>query len=153
MSQLVGGHLAMHDFHVTGQPAPQPRPRFTCRGGIARAYEPKNTRISRWKDVLRLGIGSVEERIECAVQVDLEFLLPRPKSHLLRGAVRETAPAQPIAQTNGDLDNYAKPVLDICTELGIWTDDAQVTALTVTKRYAQPGEDPGVNGKVRPATH
>ena len=49
---------------------------------------------------------------------------------------------------NGDVDNYAKGPMDAATKAGIWQDDGQVMALLVTKRWAAPGEIPGVTLQV-----
>ena len=38
--------------------------------------------------------------------------------------------------TKPDLDNYAKELIDAMTSVGFWKDDAQVTDLKITKRYA-----------------
>lgn len=43
----------------------------------------------------------------------------------------------------GDTDNYAKAILDAMTKAGpFFEDDDQVTALMVTKRFAEPDEEP-----------
>lgn len=38
----------------------------------------------------------------------------------------------------GDVDNYAKSVLDGLTKVGMWDDDKQVSGLLVIKRWAVP---------------
>jgi Holliday junction resolvase RusA-like endonuclease len=42
-----------------------------------------------------------------------------------------------------DADNLAKAVLDVCTDLGIWRDDSQITLLRVGKLYAGKVGTPG----------
>ena len=42
---------------------------------------------------------------------------------------------------NGDVDNYAKGVLDIITKKGYWEDDMQIVKLTVIKTWAGEGND------------
>lgn len=43
-----------------------------------------------------------------------------------------------------DADNVAKIVLDALGQCGVWVDDAQVTDLRVTKRYAERDNEPRV---------
>ena len=45
----------------------------------------------------------------------------------------------------GDVDNYLKGPMDALTQVGAWHDDDQVQIAYPTKRYANPGEEPGVN--------
>ena len=45
----------------------------------------------------------------------------------------------------GDVDNYLKGPMDALTQVGAWHDDDQVQIAYPTKRYAKPGEEPGVN--------
>lgn len=46
----------------------------------------------------------------------------------------------------GDVDNYAKGVLDCMTSAGkFWGDDDQIVSLFVAKRFAQPGEQPAIH--------
>jgi len=43
----------------------------------------------------------------------------------------------------GDVDNHAKSVLDAITRAPFgWRDDDQILELTITKRYAEDGEEP-----------
>ena len=53
-----------------------------------------------------------------------------------------------LAFPKGDVDNYAKGILDVMTKAGVWQDDTQVIRLDVSKRYARPGEAPGCTVRV-----
>lgn len=54
-------------------------------------------------------------------------------------------PAKPARDyPMGDVDNYAKGILDAATKAGVWVDDVQVVSLLITKRYAAKGEAPCV---------
>jgi Holliday junction resolvase RusA-like endonuclease len=64
--------------------------------------------------------------------VELEFLLKLP--------VRPTYEWPVI----GDVDKLARAVVDGLVQGGALQDDRHVTALTVTKRYAEGAEEPGV---------
>ncbi len=71
----------------------------------------------------------------------------RPLTGLL-ACVVETVCAKPkstkLAAPRGDTDNYTKCPLDAATKAGVWGDDAQVIPVTGTRRWAEPGEEPGV---------
>lgn len=45
----------------------------------------------------------------------------------------------------GDVDNFAKGVMDAMTDEGWWGDDRQIMVLTVAKRFPLPGEQPHIN--------
>lgn len=65
-----------------------------------------------------------------------------PEGHL---TVRVTvictrAKTSKLTTPKGDVDNYAKAVLDAITHAGIWTDDKWIVDLSVTKRFAIPGQ-------------
>lgn len=69
----------------------------------------------------------------------------------LRGrlaAIVETVIARPkttkLSEPKPDSDNYAKAPLDAATKAGVWGDDSQVVPVASTKRWAEPGEEPGV---------
>ena len=68
------------------------------------------------------------------VDVVIDFVFGRPKSHLRKNGLREGAPALPRC----DLDNMAKAVLDSLNGIA-WDDDAQVRRLVVEKSYGVEG--------------
>jgi Holliday junction resolvase RusA-like endonuclease len=80
------------------------------------------------------------------VSVELEFLLPRP-ARGERGSVMGAV--EPIHQTSGDVDKYARAALDSLTTARVYTDDSRITRLTVEKRYPRDGEHPSLIVHVR----
>jgi len=131
---------------IHGDPKPQPRPRSTTVNGHARIYSPR----TKWRKTVERDLRNIQAfgtdddapfyAAGQPVHVELEFLLPRPTSHLKkRGGLTKSAPRHPLGQKSGDLDNAAKLVLDAANGL-LWDDDAQVTRLEVEKRYVLPGE-------------
>jgi crossover junction endodeoxyribonuclease RusA len=68
------------------------------------------------------------------VNVVIDFVFARPKSHLRKSGVREDAPVLP----RSDLDNMAKAVLDALNGVA-WVDDSQVSRLVVEKSYGSEG--------------
>jgi Holliday junction resolvase RusA-like endonuclease len=109
------------------EPAPASRPRVT-RWGV---YYGKNYEKFRTlaKDFLR---SFKQTPRSGALNVVLEFLISPPKT------TKRDYP-------RGDVDNFAKGVLDsLTTNGGFWEDDDQITTMTVIKRFARPDEQAGV---------
>lgn len=118
-------------FSVPGDPVPQPRPRVSTRGGFARAYVPAKHPVHAYRasiaDAARAaGAGVHGEPVE--VVIDLVFA--RPKSHLRKKGLAKDAPKLPRV----DLDNCAKAALDALNGVA-WEDDSQVARLVVEKSY------------------
>jgi Holliday junction resolvase RusA-like endonuclease len=123
-------------FHVTGDPKPK---------GSAKAF------VVRGRAVVTNDCTTAKpwaERVhwvakECApssippgaVSVRLGFVLPRPGR---LGKKRSGVPST----TRPDIDKLARNVLDALTGV-LFVDDAQVSALVATKRYADYGEAAG----------
>lgn len=122
-------------FSVPGDPVPQPRPRVSTRGGSARAYVPAKHPVHAYR-------ASVAEAAREAgagvhgdeVDVVIDFVWGRPKSHLRKDGVRPDAPRLP----RPDLDNATKAVLDALNGVA-WEDDSQVARLVVSKIYGTEG--------------
>jgi Holliday junction resolvase RusA-like endonuclease len=68
------------------------------------------------------------------VNVVIDLVFGRPKSHLRKSGLREGAPILPRC----DLDNCAKAVLDALNGVA-WVDDTQVARLVVEKSYGVEG--------------
>ena len=109
--------------------------------------------IKAWKKVLKesLLLQGPYKMFEGPVAVDLKFRIPRPKSHFSKKGLLSAEGMLnrwPLSKRHGDVDNLAKAVLDVMTEVGIWEDDALVVGLVVEKEFT-PGGRPEDTGGVR----
>jgi Holliday junction resolvase RusA-like endonuclease len=119
-------------FTIAGEPVPQPRPRVSTRGGFARAYVPKEHPVHAYRQSLSAaaraaGLGETGEPLNVVIDAVFE----RPKSHLNKAGVKPTAPRLP----RPDVDNIAKAVLDALQD--VIGDDTNVARLVVEKSYGQ----------------
>lgn len=108
-------------------------------------YPASRPRVSRWgtyygkkyqaflNEAGKAALGYKGLKVEGPVVVFIENIVPKPKT------TKRDYP-------RGDVDNYAKGVLDVMTKTEkFWEDDDQVLLLTVGKRFAEEGEEPRVN--------
>jgi Holliday junction resolvase RusA-like endonuclease len=117
-------------FSVDGEPVPQPRARITTRGKFAHAYVEAKHPIHAYRKSLQLAAVDAGLR-PCTgtVEVVIDAVFCRPRSHMNKNGLKPTAPITPRA----DVDNVAKAVLDaIGPVLG---NDSQVKRLVIEKRY------------------
>ena len=146
----------MFTVRVNGVPVAQPRARARVRGRHAQVYNPPTA--DAWRQAVRLVVRDEVARSrpfkeEEAVAVQLEFIMPRPKSHMgtgrNAGQVKPSAPA--LYRKKPDLDNMCKAVMDELQGDGqLVHDDSQGVALSATKRYGEMDELPGVSILVTP---
>lgn len=128
-------------FAVPGVPIAQPRIKATSIGGYARVYTPKTADAYK-ASIAKAFIDTVKrDRIDewspriCAVSMEIQFIMPRPKSMIWR-----SRPMPQVPHTKRpDGDNLAKAVLDSLLGLA-WVDDAQVYDLTI-KKFISSGSD------------
>jgi len=119
-------------FTVPGNPVPQPRVRVSTRGGFARAYVPSKHPVHDYRTQLAMaarlaGLTATGEPLDVVIDAVFE----RPKSHLLKSGVKKTAPRLP----RPDIDNVAKAVLDSLQD--VMGDDSLVARLVVEKSWGQ----------------
>lgn len=137
-------------FTVLGIPVAQPRPKASivqpkgCRARIHVTAAQREHPVHQWTACLYEGCERERPAapLQGPVGVRLAFHLRAPKS-LIRNPRGGGGPvlADRWPSTAGkDLDNLAKPVLDVLTNLGWWMDDGQVVQLDVSKVYAEPNE-------------
>lgn len=111
---------------------PQPRPRARRMGDIVQIYTPQSKEIKTYKDLIA---KAVREKLPVnwtldgfTTTVGIDFILPSSTNPSQFGDQSVPHPSKP------DLDNLAKGVLDALTGV-VWTDDGQVSSLTVRKWY------------------
>jgi Holliday junction resolvase RusA-like endonuclease len=114
------------EFFIPIEPKPAPRPRFTRQG---RAYQPPQ--YNNYKDGLADWIMTNVQPVDYTaghVSLTLRFCCTKPKTGKLE-------------YPRGDLDNFAKGVMDAITDTEqFWRDDDQVISLNASKKYdAAPG--------------
>jgi Holliday junction resolvase RusA-like endonuclease len=117
-------------FTVEGDPVPQPRPRVTTQGGFARAYVPKSHAVHAY----RLAIATAAQAAGLCetgepLNVVIDAVFARPKSHMRKNGVRADAPRLP----RPDVDNIGKAVLDALQD--VIGDDTCVARLVIEKAY------------------
>lgn len=143
-------------FDVAGLPVPQGNLRAGLIAGRARLIHsgPKFGPLHAWREAIatearraieweQLGGGRPGPVVMLgnSVEVRATFRLPRPLGHSGARGLRPSAPAFPGRKP--DLDKLGRALLDALTGV-VFLDDAQVVDLIVRKRYADPGQQPGV---------
>lgn len=132
----LGQAPSMIQIDVEGRPAPKGS-RIHGRTSTGKSYtRPASKYEKPWtEEVKRQTQIVMRHNLPCQspYRVELEFRLKRPQ----RNQHQQTWP------TAHDLDKLARAVIDGLVLGGAMEDDRHVTALTVLKRYADPGEATG----------
>ena len=122
-------------FEIPGDPVPQPRPRVSTRGGFARAYVPATHPVHAYRQAVAVAARQAGAGVHGdPVNVVIDLVFARPKSHLRKTGLKADAPRLPRV----DIDNAAKAILDALNGVA-WEDDAQVQRLVVEKTYGTEG--------------
>jgi len=144
------------ELHVAGNPAPQgSKTGFAVKRGGAYTgkvamMESSSARLEKWRADVRADVQAEAQRIGWqsltgAVALQLEFYLPRPKSHYRTGRnahmLKDSAPRFPA--TVPDIDKLDRAVIDALDAVGIFDDDKQIIDLHSTKHYAGPAVGTG----------
>ena len=112
---------------IYGECVAQGRPRFSTRGGFARAYDPAKSKD--YKDYIRLAAvehmrGSPPLTGALALSVRVYRSIPKSMSKI-KATRAEAGEIRPI--TKPDLDNYEKGIKDALKSI-CWKDDSQIVA-------------------------
>lgn len=106
-----------------------------------------NDRLAGWERTVALAAkaaGLKPHDGPCCVEAT--FVFPRPKYHLGKRGLRPSAPMRHTVKPDGD--KCLRALLDALTGIA-YRDDAQVDFKLARKRWADPGEQPGVSVAVR----
>ena len=123
------------EVRVYGLPVGQARPRaFKLPTGQIRLYDPATSRD--WKrTVMAQALAAKPERLLAgALEGEMDFYLPRPKSLPKRRVYPITKP---------DCTNLVKGTEDALRGI-VFSDDSQIVALRLAKHYAEESAPPGV---------
>lgn len=136
-----GDQLPKHNLSVfvAGTPAAKGSKRFVgvAKNGRGIMIE-SSKKVEPWRNDVRAAVSSNGlplRRFPGAVSINCEFVLDRPKR--LGEHKNEPHMSKP------DLDKMLRSTFDSLTSAGVWRDDAQVTEVTASKRYAELGEPTG----------
>ncbi len=90
------------------------------------------------------------------MQVSIEFIMPRPKSHFGTGKnaeiLKNNAPFFCTSKTTGDVDKLTRSTLDALSVTSggtVLADDSLVVCLQALKRYAKRFEHIGANINIK----
>lgn len=130
---------------IPGDPCAQGRGRAVRFGAGARVIDPAKSRS--WKGAAQVHYMKAAMGMPCpafpcgplTVQIDAYFKRPALPKRV--GTCRLPRPSRP------DCDNLAKSTMDAANGI-LWSDDAQIVALTVQKWYAAQGDAPRVEVSV-----
>jgi crossover junction endodeoxyribonuclease RusA len=118
-------------FFIPGTPAPQGSKRHVGNGVLIESSK----HVGPWRErIAWFAAQNMHSRFTGAVNVRLEFVMPRPKS-----LPQNRTPA---AIKRPDVDKLARACLDSLSGIA-YQDDSQVVGLHANKRIALPGEQPG----------
>ena len=121
-------------FFIPGTPAPQGSKRHVGNGVLIESSK----YVGPWRERIAWFAAQNMQRhhgpFTGAVNVRLEFVMPRPKS-----LPQNRTPA---AIKRPDVDKLARACLDSLSGIA-YQDDSQIVGLHANKRIALPGEQPG----------
>lgn len=113
--------------------------------GRAQVTQDNRDKQKPWVSAIQTVIMQHELHFPCktmAVAVGMQFLFPRPKSHLTsKGALRKGVSPHHVKKP--DVDKLTRCVLDALTGI-VYTDDSQVAWIKAKKRYAKVDERSGM---------
>jgi Holliday junction resolvase RusA-like endonuclease len=116
------------------EPVPASRPRFRVirpKQGGQFVHTYYDGAYKAFLEVAPKTLPKFDSPLAGRLKVQIVLIVRRPKT------TKRITP-------KGDVDNYAKGVLDVLTTAGLWNDDDQVAFLTVEKYFA----DAGVAGEI-----
>ena len=125
-------------IYIEGLPKAQPRVKSFIRGNHAGVYDPGTA--DGWKQTVAVAAtnaGLKNLKLDVPVKLEIEFYLPRPKSHYHTGKRKNELRknAHFFVTSKPDADNLTKAVMDALTEIHLWKDDSYVVYQSSKKQY------------------
>lgn len=138
-------------FTVLGTPAPQGSKKHVGRGIMVESSK----LVRPWRDTIAWTAREAlagKPPLTGPVNLNVTFLLPRPKAHYRTGAkAHELKPSAPTwSPKKPDLDKLLRALLDALTTAQVWGDDSQVATVHARKAYATDSRPPGCDITVEP---
>lgn len=124
----------MIELIIPGEVIAKGRPKFTSRGGYARAYTPKKTRDYEAL-VKYYALQLKQTPLVEAIEVEISVHRVPPKSWSKKKQ-KEALEGTILPVTKPDADNYAKSLLDALNGV-LFKDDNQIVDLNIKKRYSE----------------
>ena len=148
------------EIDVHGLPAPQGSKRAfrNPHSGRVQLVE-SSSRVKTWReDVKQAALDAIDSSapngayLSGPIRLDVDFFVPRPKSHFRTGAnahlLRDKAPNRPVGKP--DLDKLLRSTCDALTAAGVWSDDSCVVAIAAAKFYAARDHSIGARITITP---
>lgn len=107
--------------------------RLRVVNGVPMFYHSKQYKEQERRIIHHLAVYAPDEPSAFPVSVSIRFLFAHRKSD---SNLFKTVSMFVPKDTRPDVDNMTKFILDCMTKAGYWRDDAQVSRLSVTKRWA-----------------
>lgn len=136
--------LPLVRFFAVGQPQPAGSKRAFRNPRSGRILVTDDNKRSKPWQAIVASAGAEQMGAEFLIsipslEVDLDFIVPRPKGHYGTGRnaalLKPSAPAFPAVKP--DVLKLARSVEDALTGV-VWRDDAQIVTERLTKRYGSP---------------
>ena len=144
---IITGRRKGMKLTITGEPVAAGRPRFSSRGGFAKAYDPKKSRDYK-KMIKKQAMQQLPDDyqpIDYQNEVDINVYRSIQKSVSKKEYARRLSnEVRPTVKP--DADNYVKIILDGLNGL-VWLDDNQITDVAAHKYYSdEPRVEVEVHG-------
>lgn len=144
---IITGRRKGMKLTITGEPVAAGRPRFSSRGGFAKAYDPKKSRDYK-KMIKKQAMQQLPDDyqpIDYPIEVDINVYRSIQKSVSKKEYARRLSnEVRPTVKP--DADNYVKIILDGLNGL-VWLDDNQITDVAAHKYYSdEPRVEVEVHG-------
>ena len=132
----------MISFFVAGVPKPAGSKRvFLTKAGRPIVTDASGKPGKDWRaDIQHAAKTVTPHPLRGALNLHVQFRLPRPKGHYGKKGLRRTAPAYPIGRP--DTTKLVRAVEDALSGI-LWRDDAQIVSQVASKSYVCDGEVPG----------